>query len=120
MATLLLKDAMVIATMNDTDDELKDASVFIRDGVIEAVGPAAELPDQADDVINMQGHVLIPGMVNTHHHLFQNLTRFNIKAIQTKIILIRYYQTVIFRLVTVIMISIKVGIIIFQMPMRNY
>ena len=75
MATLLLKDAMVIATMNDTDDELKDASVFIRDGVIEAVGPAAELPDQADDVINMQGHVLIPGMVNTHHHLFQNLTR---------------------------------------------
>ena len=75
MTTLLLKNAMVIATMNEADEELSDASVFIRDGVIEAVGPADELPDTADDVINMQGHVLIPGMVNTHHHLFQNLTR---------------------------------------------
>ena len=75
MATLLLKNAQIIVTMNDQDDELSDASIFIRDGVIEQVGPAKDLPDDADDTINMQGHVLIPGMVNTHHHLFQNLTR---------------------------------------------
>lgn len=75
MPTLLLKNAHIIATMNDRHDELADASIFIRDGVIEQVGPTAELPDKADDYIDMQGHVLIPGMVNTHHHLFQNLTR---------------------------------------------
>ncbi len=75
MTTLLLKNAQIIATMNEQDDELVDASIFIRNGVIEQVGPAVDLPDHADDVINMQGHVLIPGMVNTHHHLFQNLTR---------------------------------------------
>ena len=75
MATFLLKNAQIIATMNERDDELKDASIFIRDGVIEQIGPIAEMPGKTDDVINMQGHVLIPGMINTHHHLFQNLTR---------------------------------------------
>ena len=53
----------------------RDGALFARDGVIVAVGPTAELPQDADRVINMTGQLVIPGMVNTHHHLFQNLTR---------------------------------------------
>ena len=55
--------------------EIRDAGLFARDGVIEQVGPTSSLPDNADHIIDMTGHVVIPGMVNTHHHLFQNLTR---------------------------------------------
>ena len=43
--------------------------------MIEAVGETQNLPSTADRVIDMTGHVVIPGMVNTHHHMFQNLTR---------------------------------------------
>ena len=73
MTTLLLKNADVIATMDDDAAELKNTNIFIRDGVIEKIG--TDTPLQADDSIDLSGHVVIPGMVNTHHHLFQNLTR---------------------------------------------
>ena len=75
MTTLLIRNAHTIATLNDLGDELCNASIFIRDNVIEAIGPAAELPLGADQVIEAQHHVVIPGMVNTHHHMFQSLTR---------------------------------------------
>ena len=75
MPSLLLKNADHIATMDSEDRELTNASIFIRDGVIEAIGNEADLPSDADEVINLSGHVVTPGMVNTHHHLFQNLTR---------------------------------------------
>lgn len=55
--------------------ELKDAGLFIRDGFIEQVGPTAELPTQADEVLDLRGHILLPGLVNTHHHFVQILTR---------------------------------------------
>ena len=60
---------------DDVGREIRGGGLFARDGVIEAVGAGDELPDDADIVLDMQGHVVIPGMVNTHHHLFQNLTR---------------------------------------------
>ncbi len=75
MATLLIKRAQVVATMNDAQQELTDASIFIRDHVIEAVGPSDSLPDTADRVINARGHVVIPGLINTHHHMVQSLTK---------------------------------------------
>jgi len=75
MTTLLIRNAHTIATLNDLGDELCNASIFIRDNVIEAIGPAAELQLGADQVIEAQHHVVIPGMVNTHHHMFQSLTR---------------------------------------------
>ena len=84
--TLLLKNADLLCTMqpardmtgragDDVGREIPGGGLFARGGVIEAVGSSADLPDNADIVLDMQGHVVIPGMVNTHHHLFQNLTR---------------------------------------------
>ena len=75
MTTLLIHNAHTIATLNDAGDELRNASVYVRDNRIEAIGPAAELPQTADTVINAQHHVVIPGMINTHHHMCQSLTR---------------------------------------------
>jgi cytosine/adenosine deaminase-related metal-dependent hydrolase len=48
---------------------------FIRDQRIEAIGPTAELPATADEVIDARGHLVLPGLVNTHHHMYQSLTR---------------------------------------------
>ena len=84
--TLLLRNADLLCTMqpvggmtgragNDVGREIRGGGLFARNGVIEAVGAGDELPDDADIVLDMHGHVVIPGMVNTHHHLFQNLTR---------------------------------------------
>lgn len=75
MGTLLLKSASVLVTMDDNRREIPDGGMLVRDNVIEAVGPMAELPLDADNVIDLTGHILLPGLINTHHHLFQTLTR---------------------------------------------
>ena len=75
MSTLLIHDADVVVTMDDTRRELKRASVFVREGVIEAVGPADAMPRTADECIDARGHAVLPGLVNTHHHMYQSLTR---------------------------------------------
>lgn len=75
MTTLLLKDADVLVTMDAARREIPGGGVFIRDGVIEAVGPSADLPATADQVISLAGTVALPGLVNTHHHMYQSLTR---------------------------------------------
>jgi cytosine/adenosine deaminase-related metal-dependent hydrolase len=73
--TLLLRNATCVATFDDRGREWTDASVRVRGRVIEAVGPAADLAGDADQVIDCTGCVVIPGLVNTHHHFFQSLTR---------------------------------------------
>ncbi|MEM7799449.1 MAG: 8-oxoguanine deaminase [Chloroflexota bacterium] len=75
MATTLIKNAALLVTMNDLEEEIPDGGIFIRDNVIEAVGKAADLPETADNVLNLSGHIVLPGLVNTHHHLYQTLTR---------------------------------------------
>ena len=75
MTTLLIHNAHTIATLNDAGDELQNASIWVKDNLIEAIGPAADLPQTADRVIDARHHVVIPGMVNTHHHMSQSLTR---------------------------------------------
>ncbi|MCW5666808.1 MAG: 8-oxoguanine deaminase [Piscinibacter sp.] len=75
MSTLLIRDATLLVTMDDTRREIAGGGLFARDGVIEAVGTAGELPDSADEVIDARGQVVIPGLVNTHHHFYQTLTR---------------------------------------------
>ena len=75
MTTLLIRDAECVASFDDERRELRGASVFVRDHLIEAIGPAAELPATADEVIDARGHLVLPGLVNTHHHMYQSLTR---------------------------------------------
>jgi cytosine/adenosine deaminase-related metal-dependent hydrolase len=55
--------------------EIENGSVFARNGWIEVVGPADAVDQPADEVVDLTDHVLIPGLVNTHHHLYQTMTR---------------------------------------------
>ncbi len=75
MATLLVRNAQMLVTMDAQRREIAGGGVWVRDGVIEAVGPASELPAEADRVIDADGMLVLPGLVNTHHHFFQSLTR---------------------------------------------
>lgn len=76
MPTLLAKNIHTLATMDDAHSEIKDAAIFVRDNVIEAVGTLADMPQQtADTVLDLRDHVVLPGLINTHHHMFQSLTR---------------------------------------------
>jgi len=72
---LLIYNAARVATFDDGRRELVDASVLVRGQFIEAIGPASELPRTADEVIDARGHLVLPGLVNTHHHMYQALTR---------------------------------------------
>ncbi len=75
MKTLLIRNARCVATFDDARTELRDASVLVRGPVVEAVGPAHTLPSTADEVIDARDHLVLPGLVNTHHHMYQSLTR---------------------------------------------
>lgn len=61
--------------MDDLRREIVDGGFFVKDGFIEQVGPTAELPHHADEIIDASGHIVLPGLVNTHHHFYQTLTR---------------------------------------------
>jgi len=74
MTTLLIKNAYIV-TMDDHQREIAGGGLFIRDGVIEQVGVTRDLPLTADEVLDLTGHVVLPGLVNTHHHFYQTLTR---------------------------------------------
>lgn len=72
---MLVRHAALVATLDDQRRELPDAGLFIRDGFIEQVGATDELPSAADEILDLGGHILLPGLVNTHHHFYQTLTR---------------------------------------------
>lgn len=72
MSSLILRRAAAVVTMDDDATELEQADILVRDGVIAAVGQ--DLPC-GGDVIDASGCVVTPGLVNTHHHLYQTLTR---------------------------------------------
>ncbi|MEO1611020.1 MAG: 8-oxoguanine deaminase [Pseudomonadota bacterium] len=73
MGSLLLRNADVLVTQDDAGREIEGGGLYAEDGVILSVG--ADLPETADEVIDAGGCVVTPGLVNTHHHLYQNLTR---------------------------------------------
>ena len=76
MSTLLVKNAHTLVTMDESRAEIRGGGLFVRDNAIEQVAPTSELPASADTVLDLQGrHVVLPGLVNTHHHFFQTLTR---------------------------------------------
>lgn len=73
--TLLIRNARVLVTMNEGREEIADGALYIRGKVIEQVGKTEDLPQEADEVIDASHHVVIPGLINTHHHMYQSLTR---------------------------------------------
>jgi 8-oxoguanine deaminase len=75
MATILIRHAELLVTMDDHRREIPDGGLFIRDGFIEKVGPTGELPESADEVLDLKSHIILPGLINTHHHFYQTLTR---------------------------------------------
>ena len=75
MSTLLVKNALVVVTMDNRRRELQNGGLFIKDGFIKQVGLSKELPSEADQVLDLTGHILLPGLINTHHHFYQTLTR---------------------------------------------
>jgi 8-oxoguanine deaminase len=80
MSTLMVRHAECLVTMDIDRREILDGGLFIRDGWIDQVGPTNELPETADEVLDLSHHLLLPGLINTHHHLYQTLTRVIPKA----------------------------------------
>ncbi|MBQ0132444.1 MAG: amidohydrolase family protein, partial [Comamonas sp.] len=81
--TVIALHADVLVTMDAQRREIKDGALVADGPVVQWVGPSHELPahyqQQIDDgsaqVLDMRGKVVIPGLVNTHHHMYQSLTR---------------------------------------------
>jgi 8-oxoguanine deaminase len=81
MKSLLIRHASLLVTMDDGDSRFDDGAVYVEDNVVRQVGPSDRLPTRADAVIDARGMVVLPGLVNTHHHFSQTLTR-NLPAAQ--------------------------------------
>ncbi len=75
MGTLLVRNVRVLVTMDDARREIPHGEMLIRDGFIESVGERNSLPQHADEIIDLTGHIVLPGLINTHHHLYQSLDR---------------------------------------------
>ncbi len=73
--SLQIRDAAVLVTMDDARREIAGGCVHIEGNRIVVVGTRDEMPETADEVIDLAGHVVIPGLINTHHHMYQSLTR---------------------------------------------
>lgn len=76
MSTLLIKNIHTLVTMDGERREIKNGMIFVRDGVIETVGIGDDTTaEHAHEVIDGSRHIVLPGLVNTHHHMVQSLTR---------------------------------------------
>nr|WP_278174860.1 amidohydrolase family protein [Edwardsiella ictaluri] len=73
--TLVIKNADLLVTMDDRRREIRGGCMLVEGCRIVAVGGSELLAAGADEELDLRGHVVIPGMVNTHHHMFQTLTR---------------------------------------------
>jgi len=81
MASLLIQQAAHIVSMDDNDTRWTDSSIYVNEKVIQRIGPQEQLPQQADQLIDARNMIILPGLVNTHHHFYQTLTR-NLPAAQ--------------------------------------
>lgn len=76
MPTLLVKNIHTLVTMDAERREIANGALLIEDHAIAQVGTTSELPPTADEVLDLRGRfVVLPGLVNTHHHFYQVLTR---------------------------------------------
>lgn len=73
MSSLLVRNSALLVSMDGV--EIPGGGMLIEDGVISRVGQTLDLPDTADEVVDLSDHIVLPGLINTHHHLYQTLTR---------------------------------------------
>lgn len=73
--SLLVKNADVLVTMDEHRREIGGGGLYIEDNRIVQAGATSELPQAADEVLDLRGHIVLPGLINTHHHMYQSLTR---------------------------------------------
>lgn len=111
MGTILIKNALLIVTCDDKRIKIPNGSLYIKGSQIAEVSPK-EITPPADVIIDASGKTILPGLVNAHHHLYQNLTR-NVPAVQNAVLfdwLLGLYE--IWRELTqeAIYISTKVGV----------
>ena len=76
--TLLIKNVTYLVTCDDDNRVLKEVNVFVKDGIIKSIGADVQT---ADDVIDGSHMVMYPGLINTHHHLYQTFSR-NLPEVQ--------------------------------------
>jgi 8-oxoguanine deaminase len=81
MTSLLIQHAALLVSMDDADTRWTDGGMYVVENVIQQIGPTNLLPQQADQVIDARETIILPGLVNTHHHFYQTLTR-NLPAAQ--------------------------------------
>lgn len=78
MSNLLIKNASYIVTCDSRDTVLENTNIMIRDGVITYIGPK---PPAADETLDASDCIVYPGLINTHHHLYQTFSR-NLPQVQ--------------------------------------
>lgn len=75
MPSLLIRHASILATFDNKHREIPDGALLAQDGFIQQVGATDELPAEADEILDLSGFIILPGLVNAHHHFYQTLTR---------------------------------------------
>ena len=75
MTRLLVRNADVLVTMDARHREISGGGLYVEDNRIVQVGATSELPQTADEILDLRGHIVLPGLINTHHHMCQSLTR---------------------------------------------
>ena len=81
MSTILLKNIHTLATFDDARRRLNGAWVLIRDEQIDSLGASGSEPAGADQVLDLSDHVVLPGLINMHHHFYQSQLR-NLPGLQ--------------------------------------
>jgi len=82
MSRILVQNPLAVATMNDSKYEFNGGHILIENDKIASIG-SNKLDVQADTVIDATNMIALPGFINTHHHLYQTLTR-NIPLMQNQ------------------------------------
>ncbi|NQV36874.1 MAG: 8-oxoguanine deaminase [Candidatus Marinimicrobia bacterium] len=93
MSRILIQNPLAVATMNDSKEEFTGGHILIEDDKIASIGPET-LDIHADEVIDASQMAVLPGFINTHHHLYQSLTR-NIPLMQNQSLfnwLVNHYE----------------------------
>ena len=78
MNSLLIKNASAVITCDSKDTVMEHTNLLINNGVISYIGPEAQT---ADETLDASGYLVYPGLINTHHHLYQTFSR-NLPQVQ--------------------------------------